>query len=62
MEKFVANLKAQIEANPIVAIGVAAALLTATSKLMDANTQRSYAKTHALEVNRRLAAQALKNK
>lgn len=55
MNRFVQNLKAQAEANPIVAIGVAAALLTAAGKLMDANTARSAAKTHSREIDRRIA-------
>lgn len=54
MKKFIDNLKAQAEANPVVVLAVTAGLLTATAKLMDANTQRSYAKTHALEVDRRI--------
>lgn len=54
-QKFVNNLKRQIEENPLVALGVAVALITATSKLMDANTARSAARTHALEVARRVA-------
>jgi hypothetical protein len=52
--KFVQTLKRQAEENPVLVLGVAAALLTATAKLMDANTQRSYAKTHAREVDRRI--------
>lgn len=55
MKKFLDNLKAQAEANPIVAMAAGAALLTAVSKLMDANTARVSAHTHALEVNRRIA-------
>lgn len=54
MNKFWNNLKAQAEANPVIALFVAAAVITATSKLLDANTQRSYAKTHAREVDRRI--------
>ena len=54
MEKFWKNLKEQAEANPIYAIGAAAILIGAMSKLLDANTQRSYAKTHAREVDRRI--------
>lgn len=54
MNKFWNNLKAQAEANPIYAMGAAALVLTAVSKLLDANTQRSYAKTHAREVDRRI--------
>jgi hypothetical protein len=54
MDRFKRNLKAQIEANPIVALGVTAALLTAASKLLDSNTARVSAKTHAKEVDRRV--------
>lgn len=54
MKKFIENLKRQAEENPIVALGVAAALLTATSKLLDANTARVSAVTHAREVDRRI--------
>lgn len=59
MQNFIDNLKYQVEQNPVVAIGVAAAFVTASAKLMDANTQRSYAKTHAREIDRRIA-QSLK--
>lgn len=59
MNRFVENLKKQAQENPIVAVGVAAALLTATSKLMEANTQRTYAKAHVKEIDRRIA-QSLK--
>lgn len=54
MNKFWNNLKAQAEANPVAVLIVAALVITATSKLLDANTQRSYAKTHAREVDRRI--------
>jgi hypothetical protein len=49
------KLKQQVEENPMLAVALAVALITATSKLMEANTARSYAKTHALEVQRRIA-------
>jgi hypothetical protein len=55
MHKFIENLKRAAEKNPLFAVGAGAALVTATSKLMDANTARSYARTHALEVARRVA-------
>jgi hypothetical protein len=55
MKKFIDNLKAQAEANPLAAMAAAALLFTATAKLLDANTARSSARTHALEVNRRIA-------
>lgn len=54
MSKFVDNLKRQAEENPIVALGVGAAALTALSKLLDANTARVSAKTHAREIDRRV--------
>jgi hypothetical protein len=54
MKKFIDNLKAQAEANPLVAIAVAAALFTATSKLLDANTARVSAHTYAKEIDRRI--------
>lgn len=59
MNRFIENLKAQAQENPVLAIGVAAALLTASSKLIDANTQRTYAKAHTREIDRRIA-QSLK--
>jgi len=59
MEKFLNNLKAQAEANPLVALAATAALLTACGKLMDANTARMAASTHAKEVARRIAKSQL---
>lgn len=55
MKKFIDNLKRQAEENPLVALAAAAALFTATGKLMDANTARMAARTHAAEVARRIA-------
>lgn len=55
MKKFIDNLKRQAEENPLMALAIAAAVITATTKLLDANTARSYSRTHALEVNRRIA-------
>lgn len=55
MKKFIDNLKAQAEANPVAALFAAAAVFTATSKLLDANTARTSAKTHAREIDRRIA-------
>lgn len=55
MKKFTDNLKRQIEENPLAALAITAVLFTATSKLLDANTARLSARTHALEVNRRIA-------
>lgn len=47
------KLKEQVEDNPLLAAGAAAALLTGFSKLLDANTKRQNAKTWKKEVNRR---------
>lgn len=48
MNEFLENLKKEAAANPIVAIGVAAALLTAAGKFVDAagstRSKRAYAK------------------
>lgn len=60
MNRFIDNLKAQAEQNPVVVLGVAAALFSSTAKLMDANTARVSAKTHAREVDRRIAMQNYK--
>jgi hypothetical protein len=54
MKKFIDNLKRQAEENPVYVLLAGAAVITAMSKLLDANTSRSYAKTHAREVDRRL--------
>lgn len=47
MNDFLENLKREAEENPVVALGVAAALLTAVNKFMDSRTWRK-------EVNRRI--------
>ena len=47
MDKFLANLQAQAEENPIAALGVAAALLHGAAKLLNANAWSK-------EVNRRV--------
>lgn len=51
--QFIDNLKRQAEENPIVALGIGAAVCTALSKLMDANTARYNSKSWAKEVDRR---------
>jgi protein tyrosine phosphatase (PTP) superfamily phosphohydrolase (DUF442 family) len=55
VKQFTTRLKQQVKENPILAICVAGALLTAVNGLINASTQRSYAKTHAKEVDRRIA-------
>ena len=47
------KLKQQVEENPLLAMGVVAALLTGASKLMNANTARANSKTWKREVRRR---------
>lgn len=47
------KLKAQIEENPLVAAGIAAAVLNGAAKLMNANTNRKNSTTWKREVNRR---------
>lgn len=53
-KRFVEKLKRQAQENPLLTIAVAAMFVTATSKLMEANTQRTYAKAHAKEIDRRV--------
>lgn len=54
MERFFDNLMRQAEENPVMAMAAAAALLTAVSKLMNANTDARNSKTWNAEVNRRI--------
>jgi hypothetical protein len=53
MEKFINNLIAQAEENPVLALGVAAGLIGAVSKLLDANTSARNSKTWKREELRR---------
>jgi len=53
MERFLENLKDQAEANPVLAMGVAAGLLTAVSKLIDSSAGAMNAKSWRREVKRR---------
>lgn len=48
-----ANLKHQVEENPLAAAGIAAALLAGASKLLNASTSRRNSKAWTKEVNRR---------
>jgi hypothetical protein len=52
--KFLDKLAKQAEENPIVAIGVGAALITAISKLMDARGNMRNSRAWSREVNRRV--------
>jgi hypothetical protein len=47
------RLKAQVEEHPLETAVVLTALLTATAKVMQANTERKNSKTWAREVERR---------
>jgi hypothetical protein len=54
-KRFYNNLKRQAQENPLLALAVATALLTATAKVLDANTQRKNSKAWNKEVDRRVA-------
>jgi hypothetical protein len=58
MNKFFTNLKKQAEENPLVAIGVATVAVTAVTKLMQANTERTNSRTWEKEVDRRRMSKA----
>jgi len=60
MNDFLENLKRQAEDNPIVAIGVGAALITAVSKLLSAKTEWKNAVSWDRETARRLMKDAKK--
>jgi hypothetical protein len=46
-------LKKQVEDQPLIALGIVAALLSGGAKMMNANTGRKYQKTWKREVKRR---------
>lgn len=54
MNEFLTNLRREAEANPIVALGVAAGVLTALSKLVDSANNHRNAIAWDKEVNRRV--------
>jgi hypothetical protein len=53
MDRFIDNLKRQAEDNPVLALGVAAALITAVSKLLDSSNNARNSKAWDREVARR---------
>lgn len=53
MSRFTDNLKNQVEDNPMLAVGVGAAAVTALSRLLKASTEHRNSKTWKKEVNRR---------
>lgn len=59
---FLNNLKRQAEENPIIALGVAAGLITAISKLVDAGAGAKNSRAWTKEVARRAAKDIKKKK
>ena len=53
MKRYIDNFKKQAEENPLLALGVGAAALTAVTKLIQAGTERRNSKTWEKEVDRR---------
>ena len=53
MNEFLENLKKQVAENPMVALGVGAAFLTALSKFVNAGTESRNARAWDREVKRR---------
>lgn len=54
MHRFIENLKRQAEDNPVVALGVGAAFLTAFGKFIDAAGHARGSHAYAKDVNRRI--------
>lgn len=54
MNRFLENLQRQAEENPVVAMGVAAGLITAISHLMNATTNKKNSIAWKKEVDRRV--------
>lgn len=54
MNEFLTNLQRQAEENPVIALGVAAGLITAISKLIDSSGNSRNSKAWAREVDRRI--------
>jgi hypothetical protein len=54
MHPFVANLKRQAEENPIMTLGIGAAVLTAVGKFIDAAGHARGSHAYAKDVNRRI--------
>ena len=60
IKRFADNLKRQAQENPLLAVAIGAGAVTAVTKLIEANTQRTYAKAHVREIDRRVRAQSYK--
>ena len=54
MEKFLLKLKEQAEENPLLALGAAATVITAISKLADSHSAAKGRKAYAKQVNHRV--------
>jgi hypothetical protein len=53
MNRFLENLKREAEENPVIALGVAAGLVTAISQLVNASANKRNSTSWRKEVNRR---------
>lgn len=62
MNEFLENLKREAADNPIVALGVAAGLITAIGRLMNANTDARKARDWKREVRRREVKDSVRRK
>lgn len=62
MNRFIENLQRQAEENPVLAMGVAAGLITAISKLMDSRTSARNSTTWRREEMRRELKDQLKKR
>lgn len=60
MDKFVENLKRQAEENPVLALGVAAGLITSVSQLINSGSTLKNSHAWKQEVARRAAKDAKK--
>lgn len=60
MDKFLDNLKHQAEENPVLALGIAAGLITSISKLIDSGATLKNSNAWKKEVTRRAMKDAKK--
>lgn len=54
MDRFLENLKRQVEENPIMSLGIGAAILTAVGKFIDAAGHARGSHAYAKDVQRRI--------
>lgn len=62
MDPFLENLRRQAEENPVIALGVAAGLITSISKLIDSTANAKNSRAWKKEVDRRVKKAALRMK